>query len=1460
MSEINRYRKLEKLGEGGFGTVWLAEDLDLCRPVALKEPHARLLQTSSAVEAYLREARVLASLRHPHIVPVYDAGRTETGSCYVVSKFIDGQDLVAYVQQRKLSIDEIAQLIAKVADALQHTHDRGIVHRDIKPGNILLDSHDHPYVTDFGLALSHVEVVRESRLVGTPAYMSPEQARGEFQRIDSRSDIFSLGVVLYELLTGTKPFRGLSWEDVLEEIRAVVVRPLRLRNPSIPPELERICLKALAKQLTDRYARAGDLATDLRNWSHASGAADYRVADPIIPKGLRSFDSDDRRFFLRLLPGPRDQEGLPESLRFWKTRLEEASPVDSWGVGVIYGPSGCGKSSFIKAGLLPRLNDRIVPVFVEATAEEMEQQLLRAIRRVCVDLPRELPLLETLKLIRRGQGIPRQRKLLIVIDQFEQWLHAHVGKAGSSLALALRQCDGERIQALLLVRDDFWMPITRFMQELEIPLVQNRNTMSVDGFDLLHARNVLFEFGKAYGRLPSDERELTSSQITFLEQAVRSLADEEQLISIRLALFADMTKGRHWEPVTLAELSDQGGVGVLWLEETFSGRSASPSHRYHRDAAQAVLRALLPDLNTNLKGHRCTTDDLRAACGYLEDEAEFEELLNILDQQTRLITPVIDDHQTPSYQLTHDYLVPALRNWITQKQRETRSGRATLRLEELTNVWNTKPEFRYLPSPREYLEICCLTVNRNWTTAQRTMMKQATRRHGIRLAAATVAVALLSWFVVEWRTRIEQHRAVIQVQGVTAALVSAEPNQLSGLIRELWKEPSLAKENLTPLLSDPNNSVHGQRTLLHARIAAAARDSAQIEPLVEELLAGRVNYAIAIRQQLRPWAGQFITQLRHVFQDETAPVSRRFRAALALVDYVPSHEFESWNPEDIKLVAQQLVKQNTEFLPQVRAALWPLHRQLLPELERICKDIAASDSDRLRAAQAIVDYARDDQPLLCRLLTQATPQQFHLLYPLIDGQATPAAIAELGRMAATLPTEDLKPIDRITLGEHRANAAVVLLRLKAYEQAMKAFDWIDDPETLTKFAVHVRSRGVTAESLLDWLERIPESSHERRSIFTRYALLLALGEFQLSEIPWARQETTIARIADWYAHHPSSTIHGATGWLLRNWGQTERTTKIDQTPVPYSADREWFTVAVTVTSHWSPVAVEEEKKQIPAQTFYYTFIVVPPGEYQIGTTEDELVREADEGHIRVQLTRPFAILDREITTAELLAFTNDFLNSTQAAGRELSDAGGAINWYGTVGFCRWLGSHRGIPESDQAYAAPESVDADQYPRETHPLVTWAVRDWPLNLDRPGFRLPTEAEWEIALRAGTLTAYSFGGDRQQLNRYGWFQENSGQRMHAPRQLRPNLRGLFDMHGNASEWVHDWHHNHDSPLLVDPHQWTARYLRHRRSGTYAQAAESCRSGNRDLEGPLGSDTSQGFRLAFTLPNSPAAKPDR
>jgi serine/threonine protein kinase len=252
------------LGEGGFGLVYLANDEQLVRRVVIKVPHRRLVSRPEDAQAYLAEARTVAGLDHAHIVPVYDVGSTAECPCFIVSKYIEGPTLAQKLKEDRPSAQEDVELVAAVAEALHYAHSKGLVHRDVKPGNILLDTAGKPHVADFGLALREENVGKGLRFAGTPAYMSPEQARGEGHLVDGRTDVFSLGVVLYELLTGRRPFRGDTREELLEQILILDPRPPRQYDAAIPKGLERICLKALAKRASERYSTAKDMAEDLR--------------------------------------------------------------------------------------------------------------------------------------------------------------------------------------------------------------------------------------------------------------------------------------------------------------------------------------------------------------------------------------------------------------------------------------------------------------------------------------------------------------------------------------------------------------------------------------------------------------------------------------------------------------------------------------------------------------------------------------------------------------------------------------------------------------------------------------------------------------------------------------------------------------------------------------------------------------------------------------------------------------------------------------------------------------------------------------------------------------------------------------------------------------------------------------------------------------------------------------------
>jgi serine/threonine protein kinase/formylglycine-generating enzyme required for sulfatase activity len=1516
---IGRYRIERLVGQGGFGLVYVAQDEQLNRPVAIKVPHARLISRPEDAQAYLHEARIVANLDHPHIVPVYDVGSTPPFPCFVVSKFIDGENLAERIRRERPATEQAAELVATVAEALHHAHARGVFHRDVKPANILIDSSGQPFVSDFGLALKDENFGVGARRAGTPAYMSPEQARGENHRVDRRSDIFSLGVVFYELLTGQRPFRTESLPALLDQIASEDPHPPRQLDHAVPRELERICLKALAKRATERYSTAKALAEDLRFFladkeslayssltRHRGGSpsgpngepapspepavssSSDRSAVKVVPRGLRSFDERDAEFFLELLPGPRDRQGLPRSIQFWRDFIEETDPNQTFPVGLIYGPSGCGKSSLVRAGLLPRLQRRVLRVYVEATSSETETRLARGLRKVCPDLATDLDLPAAILALRTRSLLRSEQKVLLIVDQFEQWLHAHRGEQDAELIRALRQCDGEHVQAIVLVRDEFWMAATRFMAALEFRLLEGENSAAVDRFDQAHARRVLAAFGRAYGRLPERRSELTTDQEVFLDQVVAGLSDDGHVIPVRLALFAELVKAKPWIPSSLRQGGGIAGLGVMFLEETFSSRAAPPEHRVHEKAAQAVLKALLPETGSDIKGRMRSREDLLEASGYVQRPREFDALLRILDGELRLITPTDPEgvgkdeggrmkdeggtteermkdesgrmkgqnaaadgsgsssilHSSSFSQLTHDYLVPALREWLARKQRETRRGRAAWRLAERAALWNGKPENRLLPSALEWTTIQLLTRGEDWTASERRMMKRAARFHGLRALGLTILLGLASWVGIEAFGNL---RAIERVE----RLRTADTISMPALIDQLRTYRRWAGRHLRGLLAstEPDSAAHLRASL--ASLALFPDDRRQADYLLDRLLAASTADLPVISRILREHHPQTANRLWPVLIDANCNADQRFRAACALAstDAESAPVAERWDGV-APLITDQFLKtvdQNPSDYATLIKTFRPFQKRLLRPMKQVFLDSGRSERDRTFAMTVLADYGSLDPGLVADLLMDAGPEAYARFFPLAKRHAAQVLPALRGELEKRLTSEPEDARDQ--LAQRQARAAIALVRLGRAEEVWPRLNHSPDPR-LRSFIVNWLSALGADPKLIDTeLARLasrasrtghpaprapkmddilfdPETSIQR-------SLILALGTYETAALSAGEAESVIRRLLDLYRNHPDSGVHGAAAWALRQWKRDDALKAAD-------------------------VALSRLEDQDRVECRWYinrqgeTFAIIEgPAEFRMGSppTEAGRIAENETSHRRV-IPHRFAIAAREVSVEAYQRFARE--NPQFALQRFYLDhytpgpdgAMISVSWFRAAAYCNWRSKQEGLARDQWCYLPNEQGMYDNgmtIPDDVS--------------QRRGYRLPTEAEWEYACRAGAVTSRYYGASVELLVKYAWYVGNSSaDRTRSCGSFLPNDLGLFDMLGNVLEWCQDKFESNYQPGAVElpiSGVINSNAPRVLRGGAFTTSATFARSANRASNEPTVRYVGHGFRLARTYP---------
>ncbi len=777
--KVGRYHVLELIGHGGLCFVLKGFDSRLERPVAIKIPRLDRRIDESVWRELLHEARSVAKLRHESIISVIDVEQEEDGTPYVVMEFVDGTNLHNYWMGQRFDLRLALKIIRQIAVGLKFIHEHGMVHRDLKPTNIIIDRKLNARIADFGLAVelnSLQAATGKCSIAGTSRFMSPEQLSGETHRIDERTDLWGLGVVIYWMCSGDYPFYGSSFVELHEQIKTQSHRHLDQSNSKVPTELDRICRKCLSELMRDRYASVDAFLEDLESLESNTGPGldsarpatgnklDSELqseitnydrgaqAATVVPKCLRPYDENDAGFFLELLPGPKDRWGNPECLRFWLSRFDGA--IGQCSHGLLYGPSGCGKTSFLKAGLIPRLSKNVEVVYLDCVSQPTENCLVTLLaKQLRLGAASDWELHNLVRHVREGQYLSANRQLLIILDQFEHCLSQNADIATSELVRALRHCDGNRISCLISVRDDYWTRTQEFLRLLEVQIQDGRNSQAMQLLDARHATSVLISFGRAYGSIADDPAEMDPQKRKFAENAIAAISEEGKVNCGHLSILASVAAGRPWSRDMLGSLGGWQGIVIRFMNETFSFETAAVSRKRLLKQVLAIVESLLPTVGSRVTTQSRTNHELVAACPVGTTAEEFQDSITVLERQCRFIKPVStkqrDEPQGQEFQLAHDMLVEPLRIWVQQEKKQTWQGRAQTELEEFSEIWTLRQGTLRCPSLLRLLRWKLATRNRLLKSKQTEFLAKATKfrlwKTGLMAALLITAIGLVSF-------------------------------------------------------------------------------------------------------------------------------------------------------------------------------------------------------------------------------------------------------------------------------------------------------------------------------------------------------------------------------------------------------------------------------------------------------------------------------------------------------------------------------------------------------------------------------------------------------------------------------------------------------------------------------------------------------------------------------------------
>lgn len=690
---IGRYQIRRALGRGSFGVVYEGDHPVLRSKVAIKVSHSYLASPTRS-KLFLEEAELAAKLDHPNIVRVLDADQLPDRRAFIVFEYVESNNLKDFMKTQRLLESVAIDVFCQILTGVRHAHQRGVVHRDLKPSNILIDREYRPRIVDFGLAMCYTEPCFPETTVGTYGYMAPELENGETTRIDARTDIFALGIILAEILCG----KTLGWSAK----NSTSFRSY-LSDAGVPSQYIAICEKCCQFRQQDRFQTVQELLDEIQAIPSQS---DDELEDlpELVPVGLQPFRQHQSDLYQSWLSVGAFGRELLGQLRHLEARVDRFGYEPGFSVGLLTGPSGSGKTSFLLAGLLPKLASNVDVHYFDCRVDSPE-----SLRKY---LPKQ-PL---------AKSEISDRKTLLVLDHFAL---RHF-RDPQELYSILRQADCATLQCLIIADDQVLAEALDLFEELEIPLDPHENLYRMPTLDEKSVGLILLRLGHQQGCLKHGE---LISQAVVAELAAKGPLPQGSWDLISLQLFVQVNAQEQWDQAFV----DNMGTAELWRYEY------AKSHLFDK-----APRQLLPVLV--LACESIGVIDFELIAEQLNDPKVLTEMVPFLEDHS---PPIIRKcHSTVSggayrYDLAQDYLAPLLQAFIgISMQLGLGNRRSWHQLHRDASQWNSSGSDSDLASVTRLLPYSIAAMTTKLSLREKRYLKKSFAR-AVRVNVAFLVVMVL---------------------------------------------------------------------------------------------------------------------------------------------------------------------------------------------------------------------------------------------------------------------------------------------------------------------------------------------------------------------------------------------------------------------------------------------------------------------------------------------------------------------------------------------------------------------------------------------------------------------------------------------------------------------------------------------------------------------------------------------